>query len=50
VVETISRAQWIQVDGVYRMSELPPLPAPQVYDIGFRLLARTTRCGSATSW
>jgi twinkle protein len=38
VVETISRAQWIQVDGVYRMSDLPPLPAPQVFDIGFRLL------------
>jgi twinkle protein len=39
VVETINRADWIQVDGVYRMSDLPPLPAPQVYDIGFRLLS-----------
>ncbi len=31
VVETINRAQWLRVDGVYRMSELPPLPAQQVY-------------------
>jgi hypothetical protein len=27
VVETLNRAQWLRVDGVYRMSELPPLPA-----------------------
>jgi twinkle protein len=39
VVETIGRAQWLQVDGVYRMSDLPPLPAPRVYDIGFPLLS-----------
>jgi len=38
VVETVNRAQWIAVDGVYRMSDLPPLPAPRVYDIGFRCL------------
>ncbi len=25
VVETINRAQWMRVDGVYRMSELPPM-------------------------
>jgi twinkle protein len=35
VVETINRAQWIKVDGIYRMSELPPLPDPVVFDIGF---------------
>lgn len=35
VVETISRAQWIKVDGVYRMSDLPPLPPSTIYDIGF---------------
>ena len=35
VVETINRAQWLQVDGVYRMSELPPLPEQRVYDIGY---------------
>lgn len=35
VVETIARAQWLRVDGVYRMSELPPLPASLIYDIGF---------------
>lgn len=27
VIETIKRAKWIQVDGVYKMNELPPLPA-----------------------
>jgi twinkle protein len=35
VVETISRAEWLQVDGVYRMSELPPVAVQPVYDIGF---------------
>lgn len=35
VVETIAKAQWMRVDGVYRMSELPPLPPSLVYDIGF---------------
>ena len=43
VVETIGRAQWIRVDGVYRMSELPPLPEPQVFDIGFRLISENYR-------
>lgn len=33
VVETINRAQWVQVDGVYRMSELPPRPTPVAFDI-----------------
>jgi twinkle protein len=32
VVETISRAQWLRVDGVYRMSELPPLPPMVIYE------------------
>jgi twinkle protein len=32
VVETIGRAQWLQVDGVYRMSELPPLPVQVIYE------------------
>lgn len=39
VSETLSRAQFIRVDGVYRMSELPPLPAMRIYDVGFELLA-----------
>lgn len=32
VVETVTRAQWIRVEGVYRMSELPPLPVQQVFE------------------
>lgn len=39
VVETINRAAWIKVDGVYLMSALPPLPSPRVYDIGYRKLS-----------
>jgi twinkle protein len=35
VVETIARRQWLRVDGVYRMSELPPPPEAPIYDIGF---------------
>jgi twinkle protein len=32
VIETINRAQWIKADGVYRMGELPPLPAMQIFE------------------
>lgn len=35
VVETVNRAQFLKVDGIYRMSELPPPPEAPVYDIGF---------------
>jgi len=40
VVETLNRAQWIKVEGVCRMSELPPKPERQAYDIGMAELAR----------
>jgi twinkle protein len=35
VVETIARARWMVIDGVYRMSELPPLVAALPHDTGF---------------
>lgn len=34
VVETITRAQWIKVPGVARMSELPPLKEQPLFQIG----------------
>jgi twinkle protein len=34
VVETINRAQFMRVEGVFRMSELPPLPPQTVFDGG----------------
>lgn len=34
VVETLNRAQWIKVAGVYRMSELPPLAPQPAYSTG----------------
>jgi twinkle protein len=34
VQETIRRAQWLKVDGVYRLSELPPVDPPKAHDIG----------------
>jgi twinkle protein len=34
VVETLNRAQWVKVSGVYRMSELPPIYQPPAYPIG----------------
>lgn len=43
VQETIGRAQFLKVEGVFRMSELPPLPAPVVYEIGFPLLSENYR-------
>jgi len=33
VAATLQRAQWLRVDGVYRMSELPPVPDAPVYEI-----------------
>ena len=35
VVETIARAQWLAIDGVYKLSELPPLVSPEPFDSGF---------------
>lgn len=43
VVETINRAQFIAVPGVFRMSDLPPLPDMPVYDIGFKELSENYR-------
>ena len=39
VTASISRAQWMRVDGVYRMSELPPVPDLRPYEIGIVNLA-----------
>lgn len=52
VVETISRAQWLRVDGVFLMSELPPLPASQIYEIGFDALGEhyKMRLGDFAVW
>jgi twinkle protein len=44
VVETISRAQWIRVDGVYRMGELPPLPPNVIYEPRHQLFAENFKC------
>lgn len=43
VVKTVERAQFIRVEGVYKMSELPPLPPQTIYDIGFGLLSENYR-------
>lgn len=32
VVETLARAQWLAVPGVFKMSELPPLPNMAIYE------------------
>ncbi len=34
VTETISRSQWCQVEGVYRMGELPPVPERRAFLTG----------------
>jgi twinkle protein len=36
----IERAQFIKVDGVYAMSQLPPVPDSVIYDIGFEALGK----------
>lgn len=43
VVETINRAAWAKVDGVYSMSGLPPLPESHPYEIGMAGLEKHYR-------
>ena len=38
VRNTLERAEFMKVKGVFKMSELPPLPSPTIYEIGFKLL------------
>ncbi len=40
VQEVIKRAQWCRIDGVYRMSELRPVPERQRHSTGFPFLDR----------
>lgn len=44
LVETVTRAQWLRVDGVYRMGELPPLPPSVIYEPRFNLLREHFKC------
>lgn len=44
VVETVGRAQWVRADGVYRMSELPPLPPSVIYEPLFALFRENFKC------
>ena len=52
VVKTIERAQWLRVDGVYRMGELPPVPDAPIYDIGMKRLRDhyKARLGDIAIW
>lgn len=45
VVETIGKAEWLRVEGLYQMSELPEPPAIPCWDLGdnFRLLGENMR-------
>lgn len=45
VHETVRRAQWVKVDGVHAMSELPPLPARRGYHVGIPGLEVRLRLG-----
>jgi twinkle protein len=38
VVETINKAEWMHVDGIYSMNELPPIAEQVSFDIGFPYL------------
>lgn len=52
VVETVSRAQWLKVDDVYTLSQLPPLPPSIIYEIGFPALGDhyKARLGDFAVW
>lgn len=43
VVQTINRAKWVAVDGVYKLSDLPPLPKPEVFEIDMPMLSNSYR-------
>lgn len=44
VVQTLNRAQWLKIDGVYRMGELPPLPPNVIFEPRHRLFAENFKC------
>lgn len=44
LVETVNRAQWLRVDGVYRMGELPPLPPMVIYEPEHLLFRENFKC------
>lgn len=52
VRKTIERAQWLRVDGVYRMGELPPVPDAPIFDIGMPRLRDhyKARLGDIAIW
>lgn len=52
VQQTIDRAEWIRVDGVYRMSQLPPLPPQVLYEPRFTLFRENfkLRLGDFSVW
>ena len=50
VTETLARAQWLKVDGIFRMSELPPVPPSQMFDIGFTRLRDNLRVRLGDFW
>lgn len=50
VTETLNRAQWMKVDGIFRMSELPPMPPVQSFDIDFPKLRNHLRVRLGDFW
>jgi len=36
VTQTINRAEWVQVDGVFTVDSLPPMPEAKVYETGMK--------------
>jgi twinkle protein len=40
VTQLLKSARWIRLDGIYRMSELPPSPRADVYDTGIPYLGK----------
>ena len=38
VKRSIARADWLKIDGFYRMSDLPPIEEKQIHEIGFPVL------------
>lgn len=52
VREVIARAQFLKVSGVFKLSELPPLPDQEIFDIGFEALGDhlKLRLGDMSVW
>lgn len=52
VQKTVARAKWMHVPGVYKMSDLPPMPPDEIYEVGIPGMEEhyKVRMGDFAAW